>query len=177
MITINFAGKNYRLLARVYAGMIAGCVVLCLVMAGMVWGAVALRADLSVLDRKLKEAAAADEQARPILMERTVVARPRPCQGSWSREDLVDAAPDEPRDGRAAGRGSDARAAQRQGPRPDSTARRSPQSLRSWSWGRKSASFKDPFLKHQSLEKGSISFNVVAVYHENKNSGAAQGGR
>jgi hypothetical protein len=39
----------------------------------------------------------------------------------------------------------------------------------------RSASFKDPFLKHQSLEKGSISFNVVAVYHDNRNAAVAKG--
>jgi hypothetical protein len=38
-------------------------------------------------------------------------------------------------------------------------------------------SFKDPFLKHQSLEKGNITFNVVTVYREDKNRVVAQGKR
>jgi Tfp pilus assembly protein PilN len=44
---------------------------------------------------------------------------------------------------------------------------RSPESLRNLMVGlEKSASFKDPLLKHQSLDKGNISFNVVALYQE-----------
>jgi Tfp pilus assembly protein PilN len=52
---------------------------------------------------------------------------------------------------------------------------RSPEALRSLVVGlEKSASFKEPFLKHQSLEKGSISFNVIAVYHADSSAGVAQ---
>jgi Tfp pilus assembly protein PilN len=55
---------------------------------------------------------------------------------------------------------------------------RSPESLRNLVVAmEKSASFKDPFLKHQSLEKGNISFNVVAVYREDKGPAVAQGKR
>jgi Tfp pilus assembly protein PilN len=53
---------------------------------------------------------------------------------------------------------------------------RSPESLRNLVVAmEKSVSLKDPFLKHQSLEKGSISFNVVAFYREDKNRAVAQG--
>jgi hypothetical protein len=53
---------------------------------------------------------------------------------------------------------------------------RSPEALQSLVVGlEKSASFKDPFLKHQSLEKGSISFNVIAVYHADASAGVVQG--
>ncbi len=56
----------------------------------------------------------------------------------------------------------------------DGTAQ-SPESLRNLVVGlEKSSSFTDPFLKHQTLEKGSISFNVVAVYHEHKDAGMVQ---
>jgi len=55
---------------------------------------------------------------------------------------------------------------------------RSPESLRNLVVAmEKSASFKDPFLKHQSVEKGSISFNVVAVYREDKSRAVARGKR
>jgi Tfp pilus assembly protein PilN len=52
----------------------------------------------------------------------------------------------------------------------------SPEALRNLIVGlEQSASFKDPFLKHQSLEKGSISFNVVAVYHEGAGASVVKG--
>ena len=55
---------------------------------------------------------------------------------------------------------------------------RSPESLRNLVVAmEKSSSFNNSFLKHQSLEKGNISFNVVAVYREDKNRTVAQGKR
>jgi hypothetical protein len=55
---------------------------------------------------------------------------------------------------------------------------RSPEALQGLVVGlEKSASFKDPFLKHQSLEKGSITFNVIAVYHADAGAGVARGKR
>jgi len=53
---------------------------------------------------------------------------------------------------------------------------RTPESLRNLVVSmERAAPFKDPSLKHQSLEKGSISFNVVAIYREDKSPVVAQG--
>jgi hypothetical protein len=50
----------------------------------------------------------------------------------------------------------------------------SPESLRNLVVSlEQSQAFKNPFLKHQSLEKGNLSFNVTTVYHENKGAGVA----
>jgi hypothetical protein len=50
----------------------------------------------------------------------------------------------------------------------------SPEALRNLVVGlEQSQSFKNPFLKHQSLEKGNLSFNVTTLYHENKTAGVA----
>jgi hypothetical protein len=52
----------------------------------------------------------------------------------------------------------------------------SPEALRNLVIGmEKSTSFKDLFLKNQSIEKGHISFNVVAIYRENPGAALAQG--
>ena len=70
MITINFASRNYRLIGQFRSGLIAGSILLVAVTAGMLWTAVSLRTELSFLDRKLQEIEAADEQVRPVLLER-----------------------------------------------------------------------------------------------------------
>ncbi len=51
----------------------------------------------------------------------------------------------------------------------------SPEALRNLIVGlENSSSFTAPYLKHQLLEKGSISFNVVAVYREKSGMVAAR---
>lgn len=179
MITINFASRNYRLIETIRAGLIAGSVVLSLVMAALIWVGISLRANIYAVENKLKDAQAADEQSRPLFQERDQLVKDLTAMSgllesrkfSWTRlltsiETVVPTGValtsvefnDKERtvmlDGKA----------------------RSPEALQSLVVGlEKSASFKDPFLKHQSLEKGSISFNVIAVYHADASAGVAQG--
>jgi type IV pilus assembly PilN-like protein len=168
MISINFASRNYRRIARAVQALAAGSVVLALVAAVMVAKAASLRADIAVMQKKLQEAEAADQQVKPALMERERLVKDLNAMSglmdarkfSWTRllssiESVVPVGV----------------ALQRVQYNPqdrslvlDGTAQ-SPESLRGLVVGlEKSPSFKDPFLKHQTLEKGSISFNVVAVY-------------
>jgi len=179
MITINFASRNYRLIARVRLGLIAGSIFLVMVTAGMLWTAVCLRKNVSSMDLKLQELKAAHEQTRPELLERERIVKDLTAMSglmearkiSWTQvltsvEAVVPVGV----------------ALQHVELNPkDSTLTlngmaRSPESLRNLVVAmEKSASFKAPFLKHQSLEKGNISFNVVAVYRADKIGAVVQG--
>jgi Tfp pilus assembly protein PilN len=181
MITINFASRQYRLFARIRTGLIAGSVVLCIALAGLIWTAVALRANISSMDRKMKDAGAADEQVRSLFSEREQLIKDLSAMSglmesrklSWTHlltsiEAVVPTG--------VALTHVEFHVKERT-VTLDGMAQ-SPESLRTLVVGlEKSAFFKDPFLKHQSLEKGSISFNVIAVYHEDKSAGVDKGRR
>jgi Tfp pilus assembly protein PilN len=177
MITINFASRNYRLVENIHTGLIAGSVVLCLVMAGVIWTTVSLRSNVSAMERKLKDAQAADEQIRPLLGERLQIVKDLTAMSgllesrkfSWTRlltsvESVV------PRG--VALTHVEYKAKERM-VMLDGMAQ-SPEALRNLVVGlEQSQSFKNPFLKHQSLEKGNLSFNVTTLYQENKTAGVA----
>lgn len=181
MITINFASRNYRLISGIRTGLFAAAGLLCIVMAGMLWASMSLRADITALDRKLKEAETADDLIRPLLVERGQLVKDLSATSalmesrkfSWTRfltalETVV------PR--------GVALTQVAFGPNDRTVVlngmAQSPEALRTLIVGlEKSTAFKDPFLKHQSLEKGNISFNVVAVYQENKGAPVAKGRR
>jgi len=178
MISINFASRNYRRAARAVQALAAGSVVLALLTAVLAGKAASLRADIAVMQKKLQEAEAAGRQVKPALMEREGLVKDLNAMSglmdarrfSWTRllssiESVVPVGVAlqkvqySPRDRSLA---------------LDGTAQ-SPESLRGLVVGlEKSPSFRDPFLKHQTLEKGSISFNVVAVYREHKDTDAVQ---
>jgi Tfp pilus assembly protein PilN len=181
MITINFASRDYRFIARVRTGMIAASLVLCIGMVGMLWTATSLRAAMSSLDGKLKDAEAAVALVRPLLAERGQLVKDLNAMSvlmesrklSWTRflttmETVVPRGVAlthvefNPNDRTVALNGM----------------AQSPEALRTLIVGlERSTAYKDPFLKHQSLEKGNISFNVVAVYHENAVAAVAKGRR
>ncbi len=179
MIIVNFASRNYRLISRIHAALVLAAVILCLVMAGMVFAAVSLRRTVSATDLKLKELRAADESIQPVLRERGQLVRDLSLMSglvesrrfSWTRlltsseavvplgvaVKHVDFSP------------------QNRALALDGTAQ-SPEALRNLIVGlEKSPSFKEPLLKHQSIEKGSNLFNVVAVYREDTGPAVAQG--
>jgi Tfp pilus assembly protein PilN len=181
MISINFATRNYPHVARVVQALAAGSVILAFIAAVMIGKAASLRADISTMQKKLQEAEAVDAQVKPALMERERLVKDLNAMSglmdarkfSWTQflssiESVVPVGV----------------ALQKVQYSPqghslaiDGTAQ-SPESLRSLVVGlEKSPSFTDPFLKHQTLEKGSISFNVVAVYHERKDTDMAKGKR
>jgi len=181
MIVINFASRNYRLIERSRAGLVAGSVVLCLVMAGMAWHSVGLRREITAMDQRLKDAESTDEQLKPVLLEREQLARDLSAMSglmesrkiSWTRflTSLESVVP------------HGVALTHVQFNVKDRTLTiegmaQSPEALRGLVVGlERSTSFQEPFLKHQSLEKGSISFNVVAIYQEHKGAGPSQSRR
>jgi Tfp pilus assembly protein PilN len=181
MITINFASSNYRLIGLIRAGLTAGSILLVALTVALLWTAVSLRANISLLDRKLQDLKTADEQVRPALLERERLVKYLTAMSglmesrkvSWTRfltsiEAVVPVG---------------VALKQVKFDSKDSTLTldgiaRSPESLRNLVVAmEKYSSFKDSFLKHQSMEKGNISFNVVAVYREDKSRPMAQGKR
>jgi Tfp pilus assembly protein PilN len=179
MIPVNFASRDYRLIERIHLVLLAAVVILCVTLAGMIWTAVSLRKDISVMDVKLKEIEATGANVLPALREREQLVKDLSLMSglmdsrkfSWTRlltriEAVVPI-------GMALKRVEFNPA--------DHTltlagTTQSPEALRNLVVGlEKSSSFKDPFLKHQSIEKGINSFDVVAVYREDTGPAVAQG--
>jgi Tfp pilus assembly protein PilN len=178
MIAIDFASRDYRLIERFRSILLAMTVILCMTLTGMIWTAVSLRADVSSMDKKLKELEASLEQARPILTEREQLVKDLAAMSglmeskkfSWTRllTNIEAVVPKgvalkkvafNPKDHSLTLEGM----------------AHSPESLHNLvEWLEKSSSFRDPFLKSQSIDKGSISFNVVAVYREAASPAVAQ---
>lgn len=170
MIPVNFASRNFRLIARIQTVLLAVIAVLCVAMVGMIWTAVSLRKNVSVMDLKLKEFEAADANMRQALKEREQLVKDLSSMSgllesrklSWTRlltriEAVVPT-------GMALKR---VEFSSRDHTLTLEGATQSPETLRNLVVGLgKSSSFKDPFLKHQSVEKGNNSFDVVAVYRE-----------
>jgi Tfp pilus assembly protein PilN len=172
MININFASRNYRMIERVQSALIAGSAVLVAIMAMMLWTTMTLRADVTVMDRKIQNLEAVNAQAQPDILEREQLVKDLTSMSglresrkiSWTKlltniEAVVPVGVAlkhvdlNPKDSTLTMNG----------------IARSPESLRNLVVAmEKAAPFKSPSLKHQSLEKGSISFNVVAVYREDK---------
>jgi Tfp pilus assembly protein PilN len=179
MIKINFASRDYRLIERIRSALIAGIIILAAITAGMLWTTLSLRANISFMDRKIQELEAADAQARPEILEREQLVKDLNAMSglmesrkmSWTKlltniEAVVPVGVAlkhvefNPKDSTLTLNGM----------------ARSPESLRNLVVSmEKAAPFKSPSLKHQSLEKGSISFNVVAVYREDNSPVVAQG--
>ncbi|HLE41840.1 MAG TPA: PilN domain-containing protein [Nitrospirota bacterium] len=178
MIAINLASRDYRIILRTYAGLLAGAVLLAVLMAIMLWAVISYRADISSMNSKLKTLAAAEERVRPVLLERERITGELSSMSalmdarrfSWTRlfTNIEAVFPT----GAALERvelNSKERTLALEG------RAQSPEALRNLMVGmEKSASFKDPFLKHQSVDKGHIFFNVVALYQEDKGAGVAQ---
>ncbi len=176
MISINFASNNFRAALYIARAFIAGSVILACVTAGMVWKSISLRSASAAMQEKLKETEISDEQMQSLLAEREQLVKDLNTMSglmdarkfSWTRflssvEAVVPLGVAlkkveyNPADRTLSIEGM----------------AQSPEALRNLIVGfEKSDSFTAPFLKHQSLEKGIISFNVVAVYQEHKGIGA-----
>jgi Tfp pilus assembly protein PilN len=171
VITINFASRNYQLAARLSAGLAAVTVLLTAVLAIQVWGFTDSRAGRTDLEQKLKQQSDREEQIRPVLQERAqIVSDLQAMAGlmearrfSWTRllTGLEAAFPTgvaltklefNPKE----------RALVIEG------VAQSPEALRNLMVGLETSKyFKDPLLKHQSIDKGIISFNVTSFYPNN----------
>jgi len=168
VITINFASRNYRLAANLSAGLGAITVLLTVLVALQVWGYTDARAERTALEQKLRQQADREVQLRQVLLERAQIVSDLTAMAglmearrfSWTRllTSLETAFPlgvaltkleFNPKERTLS---------------IDGVAQ-SPEALRNLMVGlEKSASFKDPLLKHQSIDKGIISFNVASFY-------------
>jgi Tfp pilus assembly protein PilN len=171
VITINFASRNYRFAARLSAGLAVVIVLLTALLAIQVWGFAESRTGRSVLEQKLKQQSAQEEQIRQVLQERAQIVSDLTAMAalmearrfSWTRllTDLETTFPIgvaltklefNPKERTLVIEG----------------VAQSPEALRNLMVGlERSSSFKDPLLKHQSVDKGSISFNAAAIYTDN----------
>ncbi len=178
MVTINFASRNYRAVASAVRVLFGAAVVLALIALGMLWKSALLRKDLSEMNQKLTVAETEDKQVKFTLLEREKLVNDlnemsglvEARKFSWTLvfTSLEEAVPTgvalknvtfSPKDRILSIEGM----------------AQSPEALRDLMVGlEKSTSFTKPYLKHQSLEKGILSFNVVAVYQKHKNSGMAE---
>ncbi len=165
---MNFATRDYRLSVRLVAGLIAASVALLVVTGAMAWTILSYRGQKAALDRQMTDLAARNEHLQPLLAERDRLLRDLGSLSgllaarnfSWTKlltgiEEVFPAGAAleklqyNPKDrtlvleGRA----------------------QSPEALRNFMVGlEKAPLFKDPLLKHQSVEKGVISFTVGARY-------------
>lgn len=166
--SIDFASRNYRLLSLVHRGLIAGSAVLVVMVVVIVWSYASYRSDIASLDARLAALAAQEEAFRPLLAEKEQFVKELGAMSalieskkfSWTRllTDIEKMFPT-----------GVALTVVAYNQKDRSTAldghATSPEALRNLIVGlERSTAFVDPFLKHQSVEKGSISFNVAAVY-------------
>jgi len=171
VITINFAGRNYRLAARLSAGLIAVTVLLTALLAIQVWGFTESRTGRVALEQKLTQQSDREEQIRQVLQERAQIVSDLTAMAglmearrfSWTRllTNLETAFPIgvaltkldfNPKERTLVIEG----------------VAQSPEALRNLMVGlEKSTCFKDPLLKHQSVDKGIILFNAASFYTDN----------
>lgn len=179
LITINFAGTNFRLLMRLQQGLIAAVVLLAVMSGVLVWEAVSYRARSSALTQQIREYSASIEKLRPAMQERQQLVKDlgdmsgllEARRFSWTQlltgiEAVFPA-------GVALSKfefNARERTAAVEG------MAQSPEALSGLMIGlQKSHSFKSPLLKHQSMDKGNLSFNVAVTYQGHLASGAGQG--
>ncbi len=171
MITINFASRNYQFAARLSAGLAAVTVLLAALLSVQAWDFSESRTGRVALEQKLKQQSDREEQLRPVLQERAQIVSDLTAMAglmearrfSWTRllTNLETAFPT-----------GVALTKLEFNPKEralviDGVAQ-SPEALRNLMIGlEKSAYFKDPLLKHQSIDKGTISFNVASFYTDN----------
>lgn len=164
-------------MARLLVGLVVLSGVLVIVLAVQVWAMVESRSGIAAMGRKLQQQSVLDEQMRPVLQEREQIVRNLMAMSSlvesrrfsWTR--LLSGM-------EAAFPTGVALTKLEFNPKEHSLVidgvAQSPEALRNLMVGlEKSSSFKEPLLKHQSVDKGSISFNVVASYADNKTASMA----
>jgi len=167
MITINFASKNYRIVERIRLALLGVNVLLAFAIVVMVWIALSLRAQTAGMERRIGDLLKTEEQFKPLLVERDRIVKDFTSMSgllesrrfSWTEllTDIEKAFPT----GVALKKIEYAK----DGALTLDGAAQSPESLRNLMVGlERSASFRDAYLKHQSVDKGSISFNVVVFY-------------
>ena len=179
LITINFAGTNFRLLMRLQRGLTVTVVLLGIMTGVLLWKANSYRVQSSALTQQVGEFTASIEKLRPAMQERQQLVKDlgdmsgmlEARRFSWTQllTGIEAAFPS----GVALTRLEFN--AREQAVALEGTAR-SPEALSSLMIGlQKSRSFKGPLLKHQSMDKGNLSFNVAVTYQEHLAAGPDPG--
>lgn len=178
MISINFASRNYRLAETAHRTLVVLAVLATAAAAVIVSAGMSYRSEIAGLEQKVKEMEAAEEQIQPLLAERERVVRDLNAMSgliqsrrfSWTQllTNIERISPI----GVAL-----SKVEYNPGNRSLSLdgAALTPESLRNLMVGfERTPAFRDAYLKNQSVDKGSISFNVVAFYQEHSTAGVAQ---
>lgn len=173
LIYINFATTDYRLAARMTT--VIAVISFGLALVGLILTA-SMLSDISKsrdMDRRLADIAAQEEKIDAIIQEKEQLIKDLNSMSvllsarrfSWTRmlSQLESVVPT-----------GVALRSVKYNPKERTIlldgAAQSPEALRNFVAGlEKSFSFREPFLKHQSIEKGQITFNVAAVYIDEKN--------
>ncbi len=170
VIAVNFARTDFRLLARIRAGLVAVTVLLFLLLGAQVLRLQSVRAQYMAEESQAKALSASEQKLRPVLEERE-----RLLHTLGDMKPLLDA--------RRFSWTSVLTGIERVFPvgmaltdvkfdRKDRTLTlqgiaRSPDALSGLMIGlERSRQFKSPLLKHQSMEKGILSFDVAVRYQE-----------
>jgi len=175
VITVNFARTDFRLIARLQWGGIAVIALLVVSGGSLLWAANSYRQQGEVAERQLRDLAASAAKLRPAIEERQQLVKNlsdmsgliEARRHSWTQflTGIEAAFPAgialtkvdfRPRDLTAVLEGE----------------AQSPEALSGLMIGlQRSRSFKNPQLKHQSMDKGSLSFNVAVTYQGHTVSG------
>ena len=179
LITINFAGTNFRLLTRIQQGLIVAVVLLGAMTGVLLWKANSYRVQSAALTQQVREFTASVEKMRPAMQERQQLVKDlgdmsgllEARRFSWTRllTGIEAAFPNGVALTRLEFNTRELAVAL------EGTAQ-SPESLSSLMIGlQRSPYFKNPLLKHQSMDKGNLSFNVAVTYQEHLAAGSAPG--
>jgi Tfp pilus assembly protein PilN len=179
LITINFAGTNFRLLMRVRQGLIVTVFLLGTMTGILLWKANSYRVQSSALKQQVGEFTASIEKLRPVMQERQQLVKDlgdmsgmlEARRFSWIHllTGIEAAFPSGVALTRLEFNARELAVAL------EGTAQ-SPEALSGLMIGlQKSRSFKSPLLKHQSMDKGNLSFNVAVTYQEHLAAGSDPG--
>ena len=176
-IAINFARTDYRLIVRLQRGGVIAAVLLVVITGLLLWTASSYRQQAAVAEQDVVDLAASAAKLRPAMEERQQLVKNLSAmtgliearRHSWTHflTSIEAAFPTgialtkvdfRPRDLTVVLEG----------------VAQSPEALSSLMIGlQRSRAFKNPQLKHQSMEKGSLSFNVAVSYQGQRAAGPA----
>ncbi len=170
MIAVNFSSRDYRLHERIFVSLLIGSAALIIVLAGTVRAVMSTYSDTDSVIAKVTELSKRDMEIQPLLVEREQVLKDISAMSgliemrrfSWTGlfTDVESVFPEGVALDRMAFNPKD-KSLSLEG------RAQSFEALRGLVAGlEKSARFKNPLLRHQSVDKGAISFTVGMEYHE-----------
>lgn len=179
MIEVNFAATDYRFVARIRTVLFAVILLLGLTTAGMALRTSTHRQQAAAMEQKISELAASQEKLRPVIEERERLVKDLSGMGalvaarSFSWTGFLTAIEEVFPPGVALQQldfNTQDRSMSLEG------IAHSPEALSSLMIGmQRTRMLRNPVLKHQSMEKGILSFNVAVTYQEPPVTGVVEG--